>query len=104
MAHVTGRQGYGRELIAAALIVGFATVWRTWTGGPASDAAPPSAPVAEQTSGARPLAFVDGTEITVDELAAECLARHGSTVLDTLINRRIIEQACRSKGLMITKQ
>ena len=108
MAHVTGRQGYGRELIAAALIVGFAIVWRTWTGGSASDAAPPSAPapaaVAEQTSGARPLAFVDGTEITADELAAECLARHGSTVLDTLINRRIIEQACRSKGLMITKQ
>jgi parvulin-like peptidyl-prolyl isomerase len=35
-------------------------------------------------------------------LAAECLARHGSTVLETLVNRRIIEQSCARSGVQVT--
>ncbi len=107
MAHTPSiPQGYVRELVAAALIIGFAIVWRSWTGGPSANARPPvpPGPVAGQAVGAKPVALVNGAEITADELAAECLARHGQSVLETLINRRIIEQSCRSKGITVTRQ
>jgi parvulin-like peptidyl-prolyl isomerase len=100
----TGRQGYVRELIAATLIVAFALVWRTWSGGPAADATPPEPAGAEAPAAApRPLALVNGAEITADQLAAECLARHGTAVLETLVNRAIIEQACRRAGISVTE-
>jgi parvulin-like peptidyl-prolyl isomerase len=97
----TGRQGYVREAIAATLIVAFALVWRTWSGGSAADATPPEA-AAAAPAGPRPLALVNGAEITADQLAAECLARHGTVVLETLVNRTIIEQACRRAGISVT--
>jgi parvulin-like peptidyl-prolyl isomerase len=97
----TGRQGYVREVIAATLIVAFALVWRTWSGGSAADATPPEA-AAAAPAGPRPLALVNGAEISADQLAAECLARHGTVVLETLVNRTIIEQACRRAGISVT--
>jgi len=98
-----GRQGYIREIVAATLIVAFAVVWRTWSGGPAADATPPKAePVAATPAAPKPLALVNGAEITADQLAAECLARHGTSVLETLVNRTLIEQACRKAGVTIT--
>jgi parvulin-like peptidyl-prolyl isomerase len=97
------RQGYVREIIAAALIVACALVWRSWSGGSAADATPPTAEAAAATpAGPRPLALVNGTEITIEQHAAECLARHGAPVLETLINRSLIEQACRRAGLAVT--
>ena len=103
MSHTTGgRQGYVREFVAATLVVAFALVWRTWSGGPAADATPPEpAPPATTPAGPKPLALVNGAEITADQLAAECLARHGATVLETLVNRTLIEQACRKVGITI---
>jgi foldase protein PrsA len=41
--------------------------------------------------------------ITYDELASECVARHGHEILDNLINRRIIQQACDQQGLEISE-
>ena len=73
MAHTPSiPQGYVRELVAAALIIGFAIVWRSWTGGPSANARPPvpPGPVAGQAVGAKPVALVNGAEITADELAA----------------------------------
>ena len=96
-----GRQGYVREIVAATLIVAFALVWRTWSGGSAADATPPEPAAAVAPAGARPLALVNGAEITADQLAAECLSRHGESVVETLVNRAIIEQACRKAGLSI---
>jgi len=93
-------RGYVREIVAAAMIVAFATVWRSWTGGPAADATPPQADAA--AAGSRPVALVNGAEITADQLAAECLARHGESALETLVNRAIIDQACRRSGITIT--
>jgi parvulin-like peptidyl-prolyl isomerase len=103
MSNATGgQQGYVREIIAATLVVAFALVWRTWSGGPAADATPPEAAVPGATPAApKPLALVNGAEITADQLAAECLARHGSSVLETLVNRTLIEQACRKAGVTI---
>jgi len=97
------RPGYVREIAAATLIIAFALVWRSWSGGPAADATPPKAePVTATPAAPKPLALVNGAEITSDQLAAECLARHGASVLETLVNRTLIEQACRKAGVTVT--
>lgn len=96
------RSGFVREIVAATLVVAFALVWRAWSGGPAADATPPEPPAATTATTTKPLALVNGTEITADQLAAECLARHGTSVLETLVNRTLIEQACRRAGVTVT--
>jgi parvulin-like peptidyl-prolyl isomerase len=48
------------------------------------------------------MALVNGTEIRRGQLAAECLSRHGSAVLETLVNRKIIEQSCARQGVTVT--
>jgi parvulin-like peptidyl-prolyl isomerase len=95
--------GVARELAAAAVIVGVGVGWRVMTGSLEAEATPPQAPVAA-TAGSKPVAIVNGVEITSDQLAAECLSRHGAGVLETLVNRRIIEQACQRQGLAVTPQ
>jgi parvulin-like peptidyl-prolyl isomerase len=89
---------YAREIVAAVVVVGACVAWRLVAPGPAADAGPPAKPA----EAVRPVALVDGAEITADQLAAECLARHGSTVLETLVNRRIIEQSCARSGVQVT--
>jgi len=89
-----------REFAAAALIVGTAVAWRVGSGGAAADATPPSVPA----TAAKPVALINGAEITADRLAAECLGRHGVSVLETIVNRRLIEQACHRQGLRVTPQ
>lgn len=49
-----------------------------------------------------PYARVNGELITHDIVAAECLERHGAEVLDGIINRTIIQQACRAKGVEVS--
>jgi parvulin-like peptidyl-prolyl isomerase len=103
MAVDASKWGMARELGAAAVIVAVGIGWRMMTGSLEADATPPpSAPVA--ATGAKPVALVNGVEITADQLATECLGRHGRSVLETLVNRRIIEQACQRQGLAITPQ
>jgi foldase protein PrsA len=41
--------------------------------------------------------------ITWQELANECIARHGKNILDNLINRKIIQQACDNDGIEISE-
>ncbi len=94
---------YGRELVAAGLVVGIAVAFRVWTGGPGAGAEPP-APAPAGPTAPKPMALVNGAEITADALGAECLARHGASVLEALVNRSIIEQACRAGGISITRQ
>jgi len=91
-----------RDLAAAAMIVGVGIGWRLMTGPLQADANPPSPPAAAAAS--KPVALVDGVEITAEQLAAECLARHGAGVLETLVNRRIIEQACQRQGITVGPQ
>ena len=47
-------------------------------------------------------AVVNGTKITLAELADECIARHGTDVLDGTINRRLLDQALRKKNLKVS--
>jgi foldase protein PrsA len=50
----------------------------------------------------RKVAVVDKEIITYDELAAECVARLGKEVLENLINRKIIQQACDNQGIEVS--
>jgi parvulin-like peptidyl-prolyl isomerase len=50
------------------------------------------------------MAMVNGAEITHSQLAAECLSRHGNAVLEAMVNREIISQACARHGIAITRQ
>jgi parvulin-like peptidyl-prolyl isomerase len=49
-------------------------------------------------------AVVEGVRIGIDELAVECIARHGPETLDGMINRKILEQACRKQGVNVTEE
>jgi foldase protein PrsA len=61
---------------------------------PAADAA--------QMATAR-VARVGKEYITWQELANECVARHGKDILDNLINRKIIQQACDNQGIEVSE-
>jgi foldase protein PrsA len=49
------------------------------------------------------LATVDGYGITWKDVADECVDRYGREVLDNLINRTIIQQACAKRRVVVTK-
>lgn len=49
-----------------------------------------------------PVGRVNGQPITYEELAAECIERYGAEVLDSVINRRVIQQACAKVGVQVS--
>lgn len=63
----------------------------------------PAAPVQASTTQLKTLAVVNGQQITRQQLAQECLRRYGSQVLETIINRYVIVQACRQRGVEVTE-
>jgi parvulin-like peptidyl-prolyl isomerase len=99
-----------REVGGLVIIVAASLAWRLLTGSVEADAAPKHAPraappaAAAQPPEAKLMAVVNGAEISEGQLAAECLSRHGTAVLETLVNKRIIEQACARQGVSLTRQ
>jgi len=57
---------------------------------------------APAANNSRPVAKINGQAISYEILARECIARHGTEVLDTLVNRLIIQQECESRGITIS--
>ncbi|MBI3861227.1 MAG: peptidylprolyl isomerase [Planctomycetia bacterium] len=53
--------------------------------------------------GSRVVSKVGKKDITYDMLAAECVDRFHKDVLDDLINREIIQQACDAKGIEVSE-
>jgi hypothetical protein len=49
-------------------------------------------------------ALLNGQIISQEELADECIRKHGKKVLGDVINRRIVEQACKREGIVISEQ
>ncbi len=49
-------------------------------------------------------ASCSGEQITIGELAEECIARHGPETLEGMISRKILEQACQKQGINVTEQ
>lgn len=48
------------------------------------------------------VAVVNADPITRDQLAQEVVRRHGEQILDEMVNRFLIAQACKEKGIQIT--
>ncbi|MFV1991877.1 MAG: SurA N-terminal domain-containing protein, partial [Acidimicrobiales bacterium] len=49
------------------------------------------------------LGRVNNQPIDYDEVARECVARHGAEILDKIINRMIIQQECEKRGIVVTE-
>lgn len=49
------------------------------------------------------VAVVDGQTITREKIADACIQRFGTIVLDNLLNKQLILQACEAKGVKITQ-
>ena len=93
-------------------------VW--WGGAEATAQAPviqanqtPAAPVANQVprrqtpvAAAKPkvVAVVNGESITREHLANETVRRYGKDVVENLVNKHLILQACQTQGIQITAQ
>jgi foldase protein PrsA len=71
--------------------------------GSAGENAPEQTGRASMNSGMnrQPLARVNGELIAYDTVAAECMQRYGSEVLESFVNRTIIHQACQRRGIEI---
>ena len=59
-------------------------------------------PTAVPVNPTDPIAIVNDQVITRQQLSDECVARRGKEILDTLINRVLIEQALRRAKLEVT--
>ncbi len=74
---------------------------------PAGHAAADSAAGTARVGGAKApevLARVGKESILYDAVAEECVARHGKEVLDDLIHRLVIQQACEAQHVTVTEQ
>jgi parvulin-like peptidyl-prolyl isomerase len=49
-------------------------------------------------------AIINDHKITIRDLAEECIDRHGVEVLDGAIGRKLLEQACKKRNIVITQQ
>lgn len=50
----------------------------------------------------KPVGQVNGQPIKYEQLAEECIQRHGAEVLKNLINRLLIQQACSETGVTVS--
>ncbi len=93
-----------REVGGLGIIVVAAIGWRLLAGTEQATARPPVANDTTEQAAAQPvaMALVNGIEISRDQLIAECLSRHGEPVLEALVNRTIIEQACGRHQITVT--
>ncbi len=48
------------------------------------------------------MAIVNGKDISRTDLATACVERHGETVLEGFVNKRLIEHHCNKRGIKIT--
>ena len=94
----------GGTLAIAGLAVGLFQVLRQ------GEASAQTDPRAEQQAAPntmttrRPLARVGKQVIPWEVVADECMQRHGEEVLENIINRTIIYQACQERGIQVTNE
>jgi len=69
----------------------------------AKAAAAPAAPASPMEKIPKVVAVVNGQTITRDKLAQESMRRFGPVVLDNLLNKYLILQACKAQGINITQ-
>ena len=64
---------------------------------------PPGGQAAAKTGGANVVAVVNREPITRQELGQLCLARWGVDTLEGLVNKQLITEACRTRGIVIAE-
>jgi len=69
---------------------------------PAATAGSQTAPTEQAKS--PPMAVVNGEPITRQTLAEECIRRYSHDVLDSMVSKQILLQACQSSGVTITQK
>lgn len=91
---------------AAVAVVAAGLLMQSWRA-PAGQAATESPAGTARVGGTKKpevLARVEREAITYDAVAEECVARHGREVLDDLIHRLVIQQACEKQQISVTEQ
>ena len=100
-------------MVAAAFaVVALCILVRTVWGPDPASAEGPTAARAETTAARRPatqntpavVALVNGESISRQDLSRECLRRFGDKVLQSLVNKQLILDACHQRGIVITAQ
>lgn len=103
------RRNHGAILVGGTLIVLVAAgvsmqVWRARSSNAAEQKAAAKPDVqAREDALQQPVGRVNGKVITYEQLARECFDRHGKEVLENLINRTIIQQACAEQGVSVSE-
>ncbi|MEZ6122670.1 MAG: SurA N-terminal domain-containing protein [Planctomycetaceae bacterium] len=97
----------GTVFVSGTLIVILAAgigmqVWRSQNGKAADEQQPTAAGRAVVAPTGKPVARVNGQAISYDELASECVQRTGNDVLENVINRTLIQQACAQRGVSVS--
>jgi foldase protein PrsA len=92
----------GTILIMAVAAIGM-QVWRAQQSNAAEQSADAAAGRASVDVMAQTVARVNGEAITFEMLANECVERYGAEVLDNVINRTLIQQACAETGKTVTQ-
>ncbi len=100
--------------VSGAAVVGLCVAARSYTGTPPAVAQSPATPAharpaqraAQQPQAEEPehdvMAVVNGQDIRRDALAAACVDRYGKDVLESLVNKRLIQHHCRNRGIEVT--
>lgn len=78
-------------------------VWRAQNTRAAEQKAGPAVGQARMDAMNQAVGRVNGESITYEALAKECVERHGKEVLDNLINRMVIQQACAERGITVSE-
>lgn len=90
--------------IVALLITGVVSQWARANRGAAAEQPQTATDVAARSQTAAKISSGSRTiKIPLDDLAAECMRRVGTEVLDSMINRAIIQLACEEKGITVTQ-
>jgi foldase protein PrsA len=76
-------------------------VWRAQNS-KAAEQSKPAAAAGQVSTPDKPVARVNTQSISYQELARECVERHGREVLDNVINRTLIQQACADAGVAVS--
>ena len=89
-------------LIAAGITM---QVWRAQNGIAAEQQAPGADGNGQVRVNGQETTFarINGEQISYEEVAKECVERHGREVLENMINRKIIQQACAERGVTVSE-
>ncbi|OHB84549.1 MAG: hypothetical protein A2V98_09105, partial [Planctomycetes bacterium RBG_16_64_12] len=78
---------------------------RTATAAPPSPSSPQPSPASApaSTQQGKIVASVNGDEITRNDLANECLRHYGAEVLESLVNKYLIQQECQRQNISVSQ-